>query len=336
MEQDELFEKAKQQMEKSWETHRQAFGSLLEDAYEEDQQARVWLTHALNLISRRQCADGRNILQQDLQSRCQNDEDTAAWRFFMGLSYEMEGNRQQMLHWYSLCCQLEHSSYLPHLKLAKAYHADAFYDPALHHYKKGIECALQEAEPDRLILGSAYTNLTTCLTMMHRFDEADQAWKTAQTYILQPAAFAAGAMLEAAKGNGEGVNRLLKVLQEKYPSWAEKTLPAIRQVMAGNHPHFHKMPITDTQISVFWQWFRDNQAGIIRADRQVLQTMNRQLQVIMPFLRRDVRFRVERDGQKRRVSFCDFYALGVHYGYGAILQACPQDLWEHWSFTIIH
>lgn len=336
LEAEELFEKAKRQMEQSWESHRQAFGPMLENAYTEDQNARAQLTLALNLISRRKCAEGRKILLDVLKDLCQNDADTAAWRFFMGLSFEMEGNRKQMLSWYSLCCRLEHGFFMPHLKLAKAYHADAFYDGAQLHYSKAIQCALQEEDPDGEVLGSAYTNLTTCLTMMHRFPEAEQAWKNAQSYPLQPGACAAGAMLRAAQGDAQGVKAQIAILAEKFPPWVQQTERATGQVLAGNHPHFHRMPITDTQIPVFWQWFRANEAGILRGDGQTLQTMNRQLQLIMPFLRRDVRFRMEKSGQKRKISFCDFYAVSVHYGYAAVLQACPKDLWDKWSFTIIH
>ena len=48
------FEGAAFALWQSWETHRQAFGPILEPAFEENQEARVLLIDALNHISRRE------------------------------------------------------------------------------------------------------------------------------------------------------------------------------------------------------------------------------------------------------------------------------------------
>lgn len=62
------------------------------------------------------------------------------------------------------------------MKLAKAAHTAAQFEKAKLYYQTGIECLLEmpENEKDELILGSAYTNLTSCLTMLHQYPEAER------------------------------------------------------------------------------------------------------------------------------------------------------------------
>ena len=92
------FEGAAFALWQSWETHRQAFGPILEPAFEENQEARVLLIDALNHISRREVKRGMELLKK-LAPFCAYDEDRAAWAFFTGLCFEMAGAREQMLQW---------------------------------------------------------------------------------------------------------------------------------------------------------------------------------------------------------------------------------------------
>ena len=80
------FEGAAFALWQSWETHRQAFGPILEPAFEENQEARVLLIDALNHISRREVKQGMELLKK-LAPFCAYDEDRAAWAFFTGLCF---------------------------------------------------------------------------------------------------------------------------------------------------------------------------------------------------------------------------------------------------------
>ena len=233
------FESAEFVLRQSWEAHRQAFGPILEAAFTENQQVRILLINALNHISRREVKRGMELLKE-IHPHCIYDEDRAAWAFFVGLCFEMGGAREQMLEWYERAGQIGHRFYLPYLKLAKAAHAATQLEKAKGYYKTAIACLLEMSENDRdeIILGSAYTNLTSCLTMLHQYAEAEIAWKAAQQYPDQPGADATAAILYAAMGNAEQVSEYIRRLKEKFPAWVAQTQQMTQQILSGTHPAF--------------------------------------------------------------------------------------------------
>ena len=233
------FESAEFALRQSWEVHRQAFGPILEPAFQENPQVRILLINALNHISRREVKRGMELLKE-IHPHCIYDEDKAAWAFFVGLCFEMGGAREQMLQWYEKAGEIGHRFYLPYLKLAKAAHSAAQFEKAKIYYQTAIECLLEmsESEQDEVILGSAYTNLTSCLTMLHRYPEAEKAWKAAQKYPAQPGADATAAILYAAMGNPEKVAEHIAQLQIKFPAWVAQTRAMTQQILNGTHPAF--------------------------------------------------------------------------------------------------
>ena len=233
------FESAEFALRQSLEVHRQAFGPILEPAFVENQQVRIILVNALNHISRREVKRGMELLKE-LHPYCIYDEDKAAWAFFVGLCFEMGGARNQMLEWYEKAGGLGHRFYLPYLKLAKAAHTEAQFEKAKGYYKTAIDCLLEMSENDKdeIILGSAYTNLTSCLTMLHQYTEAEKAWKAAQQYPVQPSADATAAILYAAMGNAEKTAAHIEKLKEKFPAWVAQTQEMTQQILNGTHPAF--------------------------------------------------------------------------------------------------
>lgn len=235
------FESAEFALRQSWEVHRQAFGPILEPAFVENPQVRIPLIAALNHISRREVERGMEILKE-IKQHCIYDEDKAAWIFFVGLCYEMGGAKEQMLQWYADAGKYNHRFYLPYLKLAKAAHNDAQFEKAQNYYETAIQCLLEMSENDKdeMILGSAYTNLTSCLTMLHRYQAGESAWQKAQQYPLQPGAAATAAILYAAMGNAEKTAAYIEELKQKFPAWLEQTQIMTQQILDGTHPHFMK------------------------------------------------------------------------------------------------
>ncbi len=228
------FESAAFALSRSWEIHRQAFGPILEPAFVENSRVRVLVINALNCISRREIRRGMALLKE-LGQYCVYKEDKAAWAFFVGLCFEMGGAREQMSEWYEKAGAFGHRFYLPYLKLAKAAHSDARYDEAKSYYETGIACLLESSENDRdeMILGSAYTNLTSCLTMLCQYDQAELAWREAEKYPLQPEANAVAAILYAAMGDAERVADYIGRLNETLPARVEEIRMQTRKIMGA-------------------------------------------------------------------------------------------------------
>ncbi len=235
------FESAEFALQYSWEVHRQAFGPILEPAFAENQQVRIVLINALNHISRREVKRGMELLKE-IYPHCTCDDDKAAWAFFVGLCFEMGGARDQMLEWYEKAGGFGHRFYLPYLKLAKAAHTAAQFEKAKGYYETAIDCLLETSENDRdeTAIGSAYTNLTSCLTMLHQYPEAKKAWDAAQKYPAQPGADATAAILYAAIGDEEKTAQHIEQLKTKFPVWVAQTQEMTGQILKGTHPAFPK------------------------------------------------------------------------------------------------
>ena len=238
---EKMFEMAEYAFAQSWETHRQAFGPILEPAFAENPQVRIPLVAALNHISRREVRKGLELLRE-IQRFCVYDEDKAAWAFFVGLAFEMAGGKEQMLKWYAEAGNYGHRFHFPYLKLAKAEHEAAQFEKARMHYETAIECLLEASEEyrDESILGASYVNLASCLTMLYRYREAEAAWQRAQSYPLKPGAPATAAILYAAMGNAEKTAEYIGHLKQKYPIWLEHVQTMTEQILSGTHPHFPK------------------------------------------------------------------------------------------------
>ncbi len=241
MEINKWFQDAEFTLRHSWEIHRQAFGPILEPAFVENPQVRILVINALNHISRREVSKGMEILKE-IAPHCIYDEDKAAWAFFVGLCFEMGGAKAQMIQWYQRAAEYHHRFYLPYLKLAKAYHSNAQFEKAKEHYETAIACLEQmpEADQDEVVLGSAYTNLTSCLTMLFLYPAAEAAWKAAQKYPLQAGASASAAILYAAMGNEEKTSQYVERLKQEAPALAARTQTMAQQILQGVHPHFQK------------------------------------------------------------------------------------------------
>ena len=235
------FDAAQAALQQSWEVHRQAFGPILEPAFAENPQVRITLIAALNHISRREIQRGLELLKQ-IKEFCIYEEDKAAWTFFVGLCFEMGGAKEQMLKWYADAGKFHHRFYLPYLKLAKAAHSSGDFQSAKGYYETAIECLLEMPENDRddVILGSACTNLTSCLTMLHQYEAAEKAWVAAQKFPAQPGAAATGAILYAAKGRKAEVDALIAQLKQTMPAWVAQTEEMTQAILDGTHPAFPK------------------------------------------------------------------------------------------------
>ncbi len=338
---EEFFEQAEEALKRSWEIHRQAFGPILEPAFIENQQVRIPLIAALNKISRRDTKEGLKILKT-LEEHCIYDEDKAAWSFFVGLAYEMAGEREKMIKWYKRAGEYGHRFYLPYAKIAKHAHMSAHFDEALENYALAVDCVLRLPEDERelAVVGSSYANMVSCLTMMHRYDEAEKAWIKAQKYPLQPGADATAAILYAAMDNEEKVEYYIEELKVEFPVWVSNTVVMTGQILSGAHPHFCHIPTEPEIIENFWAWFSENENellfGLMTGSASVISSFTEQLKPLFPYVEREPKFTVHGEGKRAQVIFYDYYAIALHFGYKELIAACPQDLRERWSFDIVH
>ncbi len=331
------------EFQKSWKAHMQAFGPILDPAFADDYQARVNLTSALNKIGRRDIKGGIKKLET-LHDSCVMNVDKAAWLFFMGLCYEMSGMREQMISCYQQAGEYGHRFYLPYLKLAKCAHSDAAFEAAEYNYHLAIDCLDEnlEEEKNRVILASVYTNLASCLTMMHRYIEAEQALEiSTQILPVQQGRAATKAILYAAKGDKEKVSLCLEELETQAPQMLSTAQKMTDEILSGEHAHFSEVYVDDAEIGEFWNWFTENESYMIgklsnREFDEVFRMLQIQLSHLFPFVKRDPDLGVVIEENFVEITFADFFMVSLNSGYNKLLNACPEDLKLRWIFKIEH
>ena len=330
-------------IQKSWQIHMAAFGPILENAFVGDYASRIHLGAALNNISRKEIPQALDKLRK-IQKECHTDSDKAAWLFFAGLALEMGGDPQQAVSLYRNANEFRHRFYMPYLKVAKLAHSDGMFDIAEENYRAAIDCfqATGLDSQAKTILTSAYCNLATCLIMMRRFEDAENALVLSRQLMPEnPARSATEAVLCAVLGQEEEVNKHLSVLESYYPPALEQTAREIRDILEKKHIQFYPVPMEDGAVAGFWNWFTENEAFFREKLAQkdfdsVLEPMTAQLKQLFPFVQREPDFGILIEETHFLVEFADCYAVSLQNGYETLLRHRPAELDENWKFQIIH
>lgn len=333
----------KDDVKKGWETHTKAFGPILEPAFAQNLQARIHLTAALNMISSRNLA-GALMKLKALQKSVANEADKAALLFCFGLYAEMAGSQEQMLAYYSMVNQCNHKFYLPYLKVAKYYLSSRMCREAEELFRKAIDCfaAVGLSEADKLILGSVYTNLASCLTTQHRYDEARTALDNSARLCPDAAGRAAAeAVLFALDGNEAKTAECLELLKPQGADVIAAVKKTIDGILSRTDPMFFAVPVDEQRISAFWEWFAGYEAEMKkRLDKEKyddgLTPVARQLLTAFPFLEEIPNVGLGKNARGYVVELKDYYAVGVVAAYEKLLDACPDDVKTRWQFVIAH
>lgn len=326
-------------IQKSWETHIQAFGQILEPAFVDNYQARLHLTAALNFISNYELQRGLDKLQL-IENVCSTDADKAAWLFCIGLCMERANRREDMIAYYQEAGKYGHKFYLPYLKTAKAAHNDAVFEIAEENYLKAIQCLRDDkiAEQKNVILGSVYTNYASCLTMMHRYEEAEEALKKSIGILPeQKGRTATEAILAAAKGNTEKAHYYTEVTAAEMPAFYEHTKKIVNEILEKRHPHFSVITLAKGSIDAFWDWFVSNEVILLKKLElndydTVFQMIQSKLKELFPFMERNLEIGIEPRGKFYQITFADFFMISLEHGYKELIEMAPKSLAEHWIF----
>lgn len=303
-------------IQESWQGHMEAFGPILEPAFAEDYQSRVHLTAALNLISNRKIKQGLEKLNA-LESKCVCDADWAAFYFFHAVAAELSSKPADIVSYYEKAAEFHHKFYLPYIKLARYAHFAADFDTAEGWYWKGIACldggALSQKEAQSL--ASAYSNLASCLTMMHRYEEAGTMLERSKAVVDRlPTRLATEAILYAAMGEGEKTEDILSLIQKQAPAYLEPTQDMTKQILSGTHAHFSALPIEEDKVAQFWTWFA--------AETVTEESLNAELSKVFSFMQRPLKAKI----RDNTIIVRDFYVKALAIGYEMLAASAPDGI----------
>lgn len=332
----------KEDIQQSWRVHLQAFGPILEPAFREDYASRIHLTAALGRISRNDIRGGLDKLMP-LRKALKNDADRAAWLFFLGLAFEQAGDIRNTLECYQQANAYEHRFYLPYLKVARYAYEDMAYEASARNYRKAISCfdGTGLGEQEKTIVASAYTNLASCLTLMHRFDEAHQALDTSRQIVPDAAGrLGTEAILYAAQGKQTQAQQCLDQLEQSMPDSAAAVHEAVDPILNGSNPHFFLQPIDSDKLDTFWNWFSRTESSIREQIQKgegenALQQICDQLHLIFPFLDRAPWVGYQKE-EKDTLILEDYFSVSLESGYRQLLACRPESINQIWNFIHQH
>ena len=329
--------------QQSWQVHLRAFGPILEPAFEGNYQAKVHLCAGLNHISKKQIPQGLTTISK-LDKYVQTDADKCAYAFFLGLCCELSGKQDQMVALYTMANQFGHKLYLPYLKVGKFYLNGRMYEKAEENYRSAIDCFTGTGlnAQEKIILGSAYGNLASCLLQMHRYEEAEEALNTSRS--LQPDApgrAAIEAPLYALRGEAEKVSQCLEVLKAHAPAAVQALRETTDRILAKTDPLFFPQPLDEEKIAAFWDWFGDYEdtlKGLLSQEdyEKALTPVGEKLLETFPFLEEIPNVALGKNEQGWVIRLQDLYAVAVMDAYEKLLEACPEWIKAAWQFDVAH
>lgn len=333
------------QFQQSWAVHMQAFGPILAPAYPDCFTAKVHLTNILNKISRRDVEGAKATMQTLLQScGCETSEEKALLAFLQGLCCEAVGDQMHMFALYTQAGYHHHRFYLPHLKCARFAHESGQLDVALAEYSKALPLIreLPEGPARTKLLGGALTNTASCLTYMHRYQDAEALLKEARQHGPVARIETVEAVLLAAMDREEEMEACLVALAEADDPAYDHILDLVTGIINGQDPHFTAQPVNEEAVAAFWQWFSENVEHLLALFNQqdeelpeeFVDLVREHIEPCFPFEHPPVELGSTRDEVPPEVIFfTNSFSRSVNAGYGTIIEACPADVASRWSFT---
>lgn len=330
-------------VQQSWKVHMQAFGPILKPAFAENYQAKIHVTAALNHISKGSLPQALPKMQM-LQNFCETDADKALLLFIFGLYCECAGNQEQMVAYYDAANRIGHKFCLPYLKVAKFCLGAADYAPAEENFRKAIDCfdAAALSDADRIVLGSAWANLGSCLTMLHRYEEARTALNNSAALCPDaPGRAAAEAVLYALDGDEMQVAACIATLEAHTPDAVESVRQSTAKILSKADPLFFTVPVDAEKIDAFWNWFASYEAelkNLLDGEKYEdgLTPVAKELLTAFPFLENIPNVGLGKNDKGYVLELKDYYAVGIVAAYERLTESCPADIKARWQFAIAH
>ena len=325
----------------SWDTHMQFFGPILGPAFEGDDVGRVNLTAALNLISNQKTNEGMKKIQS-LFNRCRTDADKAALLFFTGVCFEMSGRQEEMVELYTSANEYEHNFYMPYIKVARYYLMHCMYDKAEENFRRAIVCFENKelTDQDRDILDAAYSNLASCLVMMHQYEAAENAVKESKRILPDSAKpYAAESMLFALRGETEEAYRCLGLLKEEAPDVYTNVKDNVDKILDHSSPLFYSVPIDEENIRFFWKWFISYEDELTQkldseAYEEAVTPIAEKLLYTFPFMEVQPYIAIGKDEEGFFFILHDIYAVSLMEAYEKLVNMRGDEV--KYKFVILH
>ena len=212
---------------------------------------------------------------------------------------------------------------MPYFKLARYAHFAADFDTAEKWYWKAAACLENRnlTQKEAHSLASVFSNLCSCLTMMHRYEEALAVLERSKTaFDRLSTRLATEAILYAALGEAAKTGEVLESIRIQAPAYLESTQAMTEQILKGTHAHFSVFPVEHDKIDSFWAWFAAGQV--------TEESFNEELSKVFPYMQRPLQAK----RYENKIVFRDFYVKALMEGYRVLIASAPDGV----RFEVLH
>lgn len=230
------------------------------------------------------------------------------------------------------------------MKAAKFHQQCAEYDIAFDGYMDAIECFDLEnlSDQDRHLVTSAYTNLASCQTMMHQYDDAMLSLDLARRMNVELSEIhAVEAVLYALTAEKQKAEDSLEQLKNTVPALYETVKISVETIFDKTNPAFFPVEIDNIKIEQFWTWFEEYSLVLTeRLNKQQYEEgmtpIAEKILAAFPFMEEPPIVALGKNNEGYVIELRDLYFVAISDAYEKMLCACPENIKGKWQFVVKH
>ena len=333
--------------QRRWKACREHYMPILDGVFIDNEAALLMIMRCLEKIEGGDIEGAQRIIEYLRPLFAANEKHPPVlvlWHVLHALHQSRSGHMAKMSANLRTANKLGHRYHIAHALYAEDIsHRLHFYDEAEEHFSKAVDCIYAWpplTERARQVIGLLHTRIAYVRTMMHRYDEARDALRIAESMQATPESLShSRALLNAALRLPTEAYRYLEHLRETSAEASDELAPIIQRILAEEHPHFTQMPVGSPEgIAAFWQNFlhyEDEMMQLLRDNRRrdARELMAGPLRAMDPYQGDYFGFDLSLRNNVYTIQFRSNFSLTYSPFIDAILSACPDVIRQHWRIV---
>jgi tetratricopeptide (TPR) repeat protein len=339
------FRKSSAKIGAEWDSYTKTYGNWMANAFPNQKKVKEQFISALDSLHKNYPKDAVQILDSELKSSCQTDEEKTVWLFFMGLAHKAMEQYAKALLYFTSASEYETKSPVIYQNLADCAYKENLFGFAESNYLEAIPLYEKEKNKEISILAALYANLASCYIMMHDNQSAEEMLARAEKADQQTAEVQkARTLLYAVSGEHEKATVSLKNLLKM--KGVREDLELTRQmddIRSGTSAQFSTIFVENFDIKSFWRWFStrlEAYLSILDSDQtdeisKMTLEISLRLKKLFPFVPFDITVSAYKN-QNYSIFISDFYAQALSDGLDALFAAMPEKIKDKIYWIKIH
>ena len=339
------FRKSTAKTDAEWDSYTKTYGDWMSNAFSNQKKIKEQFLCALNSLHKNYPKAAVQVLESELKSFCQTNEEKTAWLFFMGLAHKSMEQYAKALLYFTSASEYETQSPVIYQNLADCAYKENLFGFAECNYLEAIMLYKQEKNTPSSLLAALYAELASCYIMMHDNQAAEEMLaRSEKTEDKTAEAQKARTLLYAVRGEHEkaanALKNLLKMNGAQEDPEFTRQMDAIRSETSAQ---FSTIFVENSEIKSFWRWFSTRlevYLTILDSDQtdeisKMTSEISSRLKKLFPFVPFSITVSAYKN-QNYSIFISDFYAQALSDGLDALFAAMPEKIKEKIFWIKIH